>query len=202
MSIASKFLDDYLFAPNRYLNEKGDGVRVDGVRNFFNDPAVKIASIAGIIIAFNIASSEDQNNLDLILQTTTLAAIACHVVKKRIPSEEPYYLDTKPKEHKPLTDPALRSALEKDKDALYLGGAISVLSLGPIYFAFAHTQDPVITGTAFSTVASYLFTDYAAQSWRAQKALSGEWNVSLQPPAGEFQPLTKRPKLPPHLPAP
>jgi len=70
MSKTRKILDQYFFAPDRYLDYDGDILHAGAVKKFISRPAVKASSLVSVALAVTFAAANDKNFAATILAVT------------------------------------------------------------------------------------------------------------------------------------
>ncbi|HEU4839506.1 MAG TPA: hypothetical protein VFS88_08870 [Micavibrio sp.] len=185
MSKVSKILDQYLFAPGRYLDVNGDIVGAGAGKNILSRPETKITALAGISLAIAFAAADQKDLAQFTLSTAaafTYASLASNHLKK----SHPIYFDTAPEKKEPLP-PAVEIYLRQRQEALPVIIPIAAPLLpsvfGGAFYAMGMDAKYAAVFTALGTAS--LAGSYTADWWRTTRTLNGAWNATTVKPKPE-----------------
>jgi len=188
MSKTSKLLDQYLFAPDRYLDYHGNIVDAGRVKNFISQPSTKIAVFVGVALATGLAATDNKNLAQIFLIAAGAVSISMGTSYVFNSGNSNIYFDTNPDKKIPL-DPALEVLFANKKNTLPLSTATSIpvamgISSGILYVLGINTTTIAISASLSS---AYMIVNGTSEWWRVSQALNGEWNASIERPKPQRQ---------------
>lgn len=199
MNQHEKLLNDYLFAPARYLDKNGHAVDSNRLHKFVSAPETKAGIFFSATTAFALAAigAGPFSFTPLIAGAvyTTLNIVDPPDIFNPVKNVPDYYFDTAPEESLPIGDPDVLLDLLYKRDSLKIRLLASTSSLaiaGPILYGIYHLvgMDPTsnlkMTSLAVAVSAAVNFTSRIATAWRAAQALDGNWNILTQKPDAEI----------------
>lgn len=178
MSKMRKLLDDYLFAPARYLDSRGDLVDTSKIKSFLSQPETKLTALGGVGLSILFAAAGHKN----IAKDSLLAAAGylsgAYIVRTLFNNASTdCYFDTKPEIIQPL--PFLHKHLfrmEKEQYPRRLGLALTSSNLAIVPY-LAMSGDFKFAAAYMSINTIYMTTWKTADWWRASQVLNENWNV-------------------------
>ncbi|PZO88737.1 MAG: hypothetical protein DI626_01090 [Micavibrio aeruginosavorus] len=182
MNKLRKTLDQYLFAPSRFLTAGGEPVDAGPLKKLFLRPETKISAFAGVMAVATLGLSAEEKNLPAATAIAATALITSRTFGSR-KTNTAYYFDTAPIRKHEIPSPAIEFILKLEKDHFAPRALTSAfLSCAPGIFVFAISQSPTLTATFCTVAATHGFMEETAKYWRAAQALDGNWNVITKKP--------------------
>lgn len=189
MSKTSKILDQYLFAPARYLDYHGNIVDAGRVQNFISRPSTKIGALAGVVLAVAFAAANDKdfatNALSSAAGVITGLTLANGILRKPLP----IYFDTTPDKKEPL-HPTLEILFE-NRQKFVPREAVTAVPIGvgavvgtAYMLGIADTKDIALFSGVYVATSG---TNSLSEWWRVTQALNGEWNATFVRPKAPRQ---------------
>ncbi len=184
MKKLNKFLDQYLFAPARYLKADGDLVHAGTIKNFVSLPETKVAALTAAFIAVAATAADQKDKAFTAGAALGGTFIADAFFRSLRRPNNRYFFDTDPIQKQPIPKPAIEFILTIEKQAALQR------ALSSSFYRCAGAAMPITvmdtslgtTATLCAIMASSTITAEVAKGWRAKQALDGNWNVITHKP--------------------
>ncbi len=193
MSATRKLMNDWLFAPDRYLNKSGEKLHGNRISQVLSRPDAKATMLASIVAAFGFAAASDDSAAQESIILGTSLLIAMTIPRPKI--GKTYYFDTQPTQEIPLPDNDIKRELAFHASPYYLAFKTGAeITYGTVAggIVYAVTKDASMAGTAGFILSSAYVTEGYSKYWRANEVLDGNWNVTTIKPEKEEKAKSSR----------
>lgn len=195
MGIADKFMNDWVYATSRYIDDKGYVAPGNRLEKFLSAPLFKKSVLLGGASTLGFVALNDQT------MAATAAANAiiwpclhsgALAVKDKLFNRPEFYFDTKPDRKIPVDNSEILHTLHDDKRfpptfTLGAAGIIAGLVTGNVIVNLlgisTTSASSILTHSTITAMSLlHVYNSYAGRVYRAEKALNGEWNVLKENP--------------------
>lgn len=193
-----KLADRILFAPSRIMDDKGDNPYRGRAWNLVNAPDFKTGVLVAIFGGAVLAATSGKKEALLGFPIVAAFGFATEMPLRKKPAK--FYYDSEPDTKLAIPSFEVLDKLKKKRDGftenMAYASAATAFST-PIMFLIAPKElvVPVVSYIYFSRL-----TQNFAESWRADQALRGDWNVLATRPPEEKREVAPKESVVPAAP--
>lgn len=186
MSALRNVLNNYVFAPDRYLDKDGYPARGNTFRRIFSAPENKAGALTAGLLACFFATASDEKMFSVALTSGIVFGLAKTVKfihRDNMPAKCAYYFDTTDRSvltPSPRTAPPVEvlSSLLHRKSELAQKVAGDLLVTGSIGGGiYLMTDNAPFTGMLTATFASARVAGTLSKAWYTNQYLDGVWDI-------------------------
>jgi len=200
MSLATRLLNDYLFATSKYLDSAGNKQDASPPEKIFSAPEAKIGMLAAASTGLGLAAGGHMvESLSAVFDATMV--VSATMIKNirhdaTVPRE--FYFDTQPETKIGISDPVIYALLKTDHKNLkskFLSSTMWAAVPTVTAAILAPPLLPAMLALAVPLYANFVVGD-VGRWWRADHALKGKWNVLTHIPMPDTEPATDAAEFP------
>ncbi len=190
MGVIDKLKNDWIYATSRYIDDQGFIAHGNRLGKFLSSPLLKKTVLLGGASTLGFAALNEPAmavgcTIKAIIWPTMLATTIA--IKDKLLKRPEFYFDTKPENQMPVNDVKVLWTLQNDRriESSFMPAAAGLFIGVTATAAMSQGQELLAGATGAAISLLHIYNTFSGRAYRAEKVLSGEWNVVKEKPEPE-----------------